>query len=254
MKAAIVLCAVLAAPGLQAWNCSHSKQIDQVLDLSGSDGLVIEAMAGDLEVSGYGGDDAVIRGKVCVSEEEWLAKANVVTSDGKLARISVDLPDTSGWSLTGSNYAYIDLELTVPDNIAVSVKDSSGDADISGLASLEVSDSSGDLKIQDIDGVVTVNDSSGDLEIEDIGGTVNIANDSSGDIEIRNVTGSVLIENDSSGSIYVSEVSDDVMVGRDSSGDITADGVGGSFTVRRDGSGDIRALNVEGEVDIPEKS
>lgn len=254
MKALIVLCAALAAPGLQAWNCSHSKQIDQVIDLSGSETLLIEAKAGELEVRGHASTDAVIRGTVCVSEESWLEQARVDTSDGREARISVDLPDTSGWSLTGNKYAYIDLELTVPDRVAVVVKDSSGDADISGLASLEVSDSSGDLEIRNIDGLVSVKDSSGDIEIEDILGNVEIANDSSGDIEIGHVTGSVLIDNDSSGGIYVSDVSDDVEIGRDSSGDITADGVGGNFTVRRDGSGRIRALNVEGEVDIPEKS
>lgn len=254
MKSLIVLCAVIAAPGLQAWNCSHTRQIDQVLDLSGSAELLIEAKAGDLEVRGHSGSDALIRGEVCVSKEEWLEKATVVTSEGRAARISVDLPETSGWSLTGGRYAYIDLEVTVPDSIAVTVKDSSGDADISGLASLDITDSSGDLEIRDIEGTVAVRDSSGDLDIEDIRGAVEIAHDSSGDIEIRNVTGNVNIEEDSSGSIYVSKVSDDVVVGRDSSGDITAEDVGGNFTVKRDGSGDIRALDIRGEIDIPAKS
>lgn len=254
MKRLIVLCAVLAAPALQAWNCSHSKPIDQVLDLSGSESLLIEAKAGDLEVHGASGEDAVIRGKVCVSDEDMLEKANVLLDGGKQALIAVELPDTSGWSLSGNHYAYIDLEVIVPDHMAVSVKDSSGDADISGLAAVDVMDSSGDLEIRDIDGPVGVSDSSGDLEIEGIRGNVDIANDSSGDIEIEDVTGSVFIGNDSSGGIYISGVSDDVVIDRDSSGDITADGVGGDFTVGRDGSGDIRALNIEGEVDIPEKS
>ena len=254
MRKSLWILALAFTPALQAWNCDHSKQIDEVLDLSGSDSLEINAVAGDLEVRAGGGNEAAIRGKVCVSDKEMLDEAVVETGGGSRAEITVVLPESSGWSLTGNNYAYMDLEVTVPDDIDVAVKDSSGDAEISGLASVSVQDSSGDLEISDIGGTVEVRDSSGDIEIEDILGDVLIANDSSGDMEIEHVTGSVLIENDSSGSIYVFDVSNDVTVERDSSGSITADGVGGNFTVLNDGSGDISSSDVKGMVDIPEKS
>lgn len=254
MKKTLWLCALFVTPSLQAWNCAHSKQIDEVLDLSGSDDVTVQAWAGDLEVRAGSGSEAVIRGKVCVSDEDMLDEATVSVEGGKHAKIAVELPETSGWSLTGNHYAYMDLKVELPDDIAVIVKDSSGDAEITGVAALSVSDSSGDLEIRDINGVVEVKDSSGDIEMEDIRGDVLVANDSSGDIEIEHVTGSVLIDNDSSGGIYISDVSDDVVVERDSSGDITADGVGGDFTVLRDGSGDIRAVNVTGKVSTPEKS
>lgn len=254
MKKSLWLCALLVTPAVHAWNCDHEKQINEVLDLSGSESLEINALAGDLEIRAGGGNEAAIRGKVCVSEKEWLEQAVVDTRGGKQAEITVVLPETSGWSLTGSNYAYMDLEVTVPDDIEVTVRDSSGDAEISGLAALSVTDSSGDLEIHDIAGPVEIRDSSGDIEVEDIQGDVLITSDSSGDIEIERVTGGVLIENDSSGGIYVNDVSDDVTVERDSSGDIAADGVGGNFTVLKDGSGSIRANDVQGEVDTPEKS
>lgn len=254
MNKSLWLCTLLVTPGLQAWNCEYEKQIDQVLDLSASKELAVQAAAGDLEIRSGEGDEAIIRGKVCTSKEEWLEKSVVVTEGGKRAEITVDLPETSGWSITGNNYAYMDLELTVPNHLAVDVKDSSGDADISGLASLNVSDSSGDLEIRDISGPVIIKDSSGDIELEDIEGDVTVASDSSGDIEGDRITGSVLVEHDSSGSIHFSEVGGDFTVERDSSGDIAADGVGGDFTVLRDGSGEIRAVNVTGKVDIPDNS
>ena len=254
MNKSLWLCALFITPSLQAWDCKYSKQIDEVLDLSGSEDVTVQAKAGDLEVRAGGGSEAVIRGTVCVSDEEWLEQSSVLTDGGKNAKIDVVLPDTSGWSLTGSNYAYMDVEIDLPDDIAVVVKDSSGDAKITGLAALDVTDSSGDLEIRDITGPVEVQDSSGDIEIEDIQGDVLIANDSSGDIEIEHVTGSVVVDNDSSGSIYAADISDDFTVERDSSGDITADGVGGDFTVMRDGSGDIRAKNVNGKVSTPENS
>ena len=254
MKTSLWLCALFITPSLQAWDCKYSKQIDQVLDLSDSEDVTIQAKSGDLDVRAGGGREALIRGTVCASKEEWLEQSAVLAKGGRSAEISVDLPSTSGWSITGSNYAYIDLVVEVPRDIAVTVKDSSGDAEISGLASLDVTDSSGDLEIRDIGGPVEVRDSSGDIEIEDIRGDVLIADDSSGDIEVERVTGSVVVDNDSSGSIYAADISDDFTVERDSSGDITADGVGGDFTVMRDGSGDIRAKNVNGKVSIPENS
>lgn len=252
MKKTVLLCALLASPSLMAWSCEYSKQIEENLDLSGSEHLVINALAGDLEVRGVKGDEAVIRGTVCVSEEEWLEESGLKTSGGDHAEITVELPNTSGWSWTGNRYAYIDLEVGVPSGIAVKANDSSGDAEFSGLAALSVKDSSGDLDIRDIGGAVVIEDSSGDIKVRGVKGDVTIPSDSSGDIEIESVTGNVLIERDSSGGIYIADVSEDVTVERDSSGDIEADGVGGDFTVQRDGSGSIRARNVTGAVSKPD--
>lgn len=252
MRKILVLSCFLIAPAVQAWDCKYEKVIDETLDLSGSESLRIAAAAGDLEVRGGSGSEALIRGKVCASKEEWLDEARIVTEGGRKAEIAVDLPEASGWSITGNNYAYMDLEVEVPRGIAVHVDDSSGDADISGLASLSVSDSSGDVEISDIEGDVSVKDSSGDIEIERVGGDVLIVNDSSGDVEIDGVDGSVRVEADSSGDLEFADVGVDVWVERDSSGDIVARGVGGNFTVDRDGSGEIRYSEVTGSVSIPD--
>lgn len=252
MRKILFLSCFLIAPAVQAWECKYEKVIDETLDLSGSESLRIAAKAGDLEVRGGSGNEALIRGKVCASKEEWLDEATIETEGGRNAEIAVDLPETSGWSLTGSNYTYMDLEVEVPRGIAVSVDDSSGDADISGLASVEVSDSSGDIEISDIEGDVSVKDSSGDIEVERVGGNVLVVNDSSGDVEIDGVDGSVRVEGDSSGDMEFTDIGRDVWVERDSSGDIVARGVGGDFTVDRDGSGEIRYSEVTGSVSIPD--
>ena len=255
MKNTLLIGLLLAAPAAQAWDCKYEKDIDQALDLAGSEELVVNAAAGDLEIRGDGaGDAAVIRGKLCVSEEGWLDEARVETLSGRRAEISVELPETSGWSLTGNRYAYLDLELHVPARMALDVRDSSGDAEISGVAAVRVSDSSGDLELENIDGPVVLKDSSGGIELADIRGDVTVESDSSGDIEGERITGNVLVERDSSGSIYFEGISGNVTVERDSSGDITARDVGGDFTVLRDGSGDIRAIDVRGKVEIPDES
>lgn len=250
MNKLLILSICLFSTSLQAWFCEYEKEIDQVLDLEGSKMLTILAGAGDLEIEG---DDnvsvATIRGKVCVSEEEWLDESRVDVNGGSNAEIVVELPEiNSSWSLMGSTYAYIDLEITVPDNLQLDIKDSSGDVEIEGVSTLTLKDSSGDVRIEDIEGSVTLNDSSGDLVLEDIEGDVTVDSDSSGDIRGRDVEGSVLVRRDSSGDIRFIDVSRDFTVERDSSGDITAKGVGGDFNVVADGSGDIVAKNVDGKI------
>lgn len=254
MKNRLLPLILLFPLSLQAFDCEYSKVIDQTLDLAASDELSIMAGAGDLRVNGIAGTrNAVIKGKVCSSKQEWLADSHVVTTEGLKAQILVELPDhQDGWSLMGQNYLYLDLELEVPDHLPLDVKDSSGDIDIAGVGALAVRDSSGDIDIEDTSGPVTVEDSSGDIELNDIRGQVTIQSDSSGDIRGSDIHGTVLVVSDSSGDISFRDIDENFIVERDSSGDISANRVGGDFRVERDSSGEIDARNVSGKVDIPD--
>jgi len=254
MKKFLLLSVCLVSSGLQAWDCEYEKNIDQTLDLGSAEELLVMAAAGDLEIIGVeDNESASIKGRVCVSKEEWLEESGVETQGGDPAEVRVVLPDTDGsWSLTGRTYAYLDLELEVPTSIALTVRDSSGDIDIENVAALDVQDSSGDIDIENAAGPVTLRDSSGEIQLSEIRGDVTIESDSSGDIQGKNVEGSVLVKSDSSGDISFSQVGEDYIVEKDSSGDIYAYEVAGDFRVLRDGSGDIDSRNVHGEVDIPQ--
>lgn len=253
MRKTILIFAVLMAPALQAWECKYEKSIDQELDLAGSETLKVLASAGELDIKATSGDTARITGKVCVSDEDWLEDSGVSAKGGRNAEIAVQLPNAnSGWGR--NSYASLDLELEVPEGLALDVKDSSGELSIEGVSSVVVHDSSGDIEIVDVQGNVSLNDSSGDIDLERIGGNVTVVSDSSGDIRGDSVEGTVLVMKDSSGNIRFTDVGQDFIVERDSSGNITAKGVGGDFRVLRDGSGDIHASNVSGEVETPDKS
>lgn len=253
MNKILFLTFCLFSTGLQAWNCKYEKEIDQTLVLEGSEVLTILAGAGDLVVRGERDlTEATIRGRVCASNREWLDESRVDTVHGKHAEIVVELPDLShSWSMMGNDYASVDLEISVPANLRLDIKDSSGDVEIVGVGSLSLRDSSGDARLEDIGGSVMLNDSSGDLVLEDIAGDVTVDADSSGEIRGRNVEGSVLVRRDSSGDIRFSDVGGDFTVEKDSSGDITAEGVGGDFNVEADGSGNIVATNVNGKILTP---
>ena len=232
--------------------CKYEKEIDLTLDLSDSDVLLITAAAGDLDVQGVSGSDkAVIHGKVCVSKQAWLDDAEIKTMSGKQAHIIVNLPDSSGgWSLMGNNYATLDLEIKLPRDIALEVKDSSGDASFRHIAAMELQDSSGDIEIVDATGPLSIKDSSGDIEVEQVNADVSIR-DSSGDIEVEQVAGNFTIEADSSGDIRATDIDGTVLVKKDSSGDISVKSVGGDFRVLADGSGSIYSHDVKGEVETP---
>ena len=255
MNKYLALFAVIAAGSAQAWDCKYEKDLDVSLNLAGSERLSIDAAAGDLEIYGAEGvTEARARGRVCASEEEWLDGAEIFTEGGRNARIAVVLPKAdSGWSLMGNRYVYMDLKIDVPADIALDVRDSSGDIDIEGTGAVALQDSSGDIDIEGVRGAVELEDSSGDIDLLAIDGDVTVQSDSSGDIYGRDIQGSVLVVRDSSGEIRFADGRDDFVAERDSSGDIVADGIGGDFRVGRDGSGDIDSNDVRGSVDIPDR-
>ena len=149
MKKWFLLLAVLAAGSAQAWGCKYEKNIDVTLDLAGSDQLAIRSGAGDLRITGHADStEARVRGKLCASKEKWLEGSGVVTEGGTRASIASSLPDiNSGWSLLGSNYLYLDLDIEVPAGLALEVHDSSGDMELHGTGSARIRDSSGDIKV-----------------------------------------------------------------------------------------------------------
>jgi len=250
---ACLISALLFSGGLQADDCKFEKTIDMTLDLSASDSLSVIARAGRLTITGNADtDEAAITGTVCVSKEAWLDESGIETRGGSAATIEVKLPNIdSVWSFTGKRYARLDLELLVPEDLKLDVKDSSGSMDLNGVGAVNVKDGSGSIDIVNAHGPVSVEDSSGSISLVDIKGDVTIVSDSSGSIEGRNIEGFVLVKKDSSGSIHFKDVAGDFIVERDSSGSIVAERVGGDFKVLKDSSGGIRYTDVAGEVSIP---
>jgi DUF4097 and DUF4098 domain-containing protein YvlB len=252
-------------------DCAFRADRNAGVDTGGVVKIVIRAGAGDLKVHGNADARRIdARGEACAGKQELLEQAQVsVRREGNVVYVDTRLPqDKEGWSWGRNEYAYIDLDVTLPANLAVEATDSSGDATFEDLKSLTLQDSSGDLTLARIAGAVDVNDSSGDLEIENAGSVrvndssgdididdvrtdVVVENDSSGDIQVAKVDGSVTIEQDSSGGIRVEDVRGSVTVDNDSSGDIYAGRVKGDFTVKNDSSGSIGHTAIGGKISVP---
>jgi hypothetical protein len=252
-------------------DCKFTAERTGQLAIAGAKRIAITARAGDLDVRGRkGATEVAARGKACASDQKLLDLIRIdLRLDGEVLHIDALMPDIEADDAPRNAAATLDLKLEVPDNLPVELIDSSGDAEIDGIASLDMTDSSGDLRISRVAGDLELRDSSGDVRIDEIGKNVRLE-DSSGDVNIEDAHGDVLITADGSGELVLERIERNVTVERDGSGDIhiaqvkgnariDSDGsgevdvrdVGGSFTLGGKGSGQVHVAEVKGEVLIP---
>jgi hypothetical protein len=274
MQLALILIVAALTSTARANECEHSAERKGQMDAAGAKRIEIKARAGNLRVTGEKGGGVVASGMACASSEKILDGIQLqVRRDGDGLLVEVVMPDretmdSAGGGLFGSNYASLDLTVRVPDDVAMVITDSSGDAEITRVASADVTDSSGDLRIRDVPGNLRVRDSSGeitlrniggnlelqdssgDVRVSDVSGSVEVTVDSSGDLDIERVKRDVVIEQDSSGTIMIADVDGSVRIDHDGSGDIDVRRVKGKFTVGSKGSGDVREADIGGGVDI----
>lgn len=256
MKRMLVALALTAAGDASAalWGdrCEYEGLRESSADLEGVTAVEVFALAGELEIRGEAGLSEIrVQGHACADSQEVLDQIQLgARREGDHFLVAAEMPDREAHPEWEDATALLDLEVRVPAGMALIVSDSSGSMVIKRVASLQLSDSSGDVDVEDVPGVVlVVRDSSGDLRLSRVG-EVTIELDSSGEIEIDSAD-SVTIGVDSSGDIRVSDVAGDVTVGVDTSGGIRATRVGGSLTVGSDTSGDIVTRHVKGAVNLP---
>ncbi len=268
----LVAAASLAA---RADECEYTAPRSASVDTAGAKRIEISARAGSLSIDGVKGAKGIeASGRACVSEEKFLDDVRLEgRREGDVAYLEVIMPDTEKVMSFGFKdiYATLDLRVRVPDDIPVVAIDSSGEAEVRNLAALRMTDSSGELRISDVRGDVSVRDSSGELWLRNIGGNldlsdssgdveidgverdVNVEVDSSGNLEIEHVKGSVRIDQDSSGDIGIADVGGEVRIDRDSSGSVDVRRVGGDFSLGAKGSGSVQVAEVKGKVDVPNR-
>ena len=247
-------CFLVPPPAAAAEGCRSHTERAAAADAAGLASVEIFARAGELEVRGRSDAREIsARGDGCASRDDMLGAMDIVLRrvDDRL-QILVEMPDVTGETKRAwrNEYAVMDLRVDLPDTIPVIVHDSSGGMVLHNLAAVEVTDSSGDIEIDQVAGPVLVTqDSSGGIEIRGAG-AVTIQIDSSGEIFVEDAD-SVTIANDTSGDITLRRIQGNVLIGNDSSGGISVRDVGGSLIVENDTSGGIRYRDVAGAVSLP---
>ena len=272
----VVVCLILsllAGSAFAAFPCSYTAERKLDIDPAGLHSLAFKLGSSDLQVRGVTGLAKIeVRGKACASEEAKLVGLTVDQSRaGDRVTLTPNQANEQTFSLFGSNYAYIDLEVRVPATLAIEVKANSGDANIADVAALDFDSHSGDLIVHHVNGEVAVEVHSGDIKADDIGGLevrrsgsgdvratqvhgqIKVGHVGSGDLGFDDVAKSVQVESVGSGDVSVNRAGGDVVIGSIGSGDINVDGVGGDFVVRKAGSSDIHHHGVKGKVDVPRR-
>lgn len=163
----------------------------------------IDAGAGSLTLTGNDAANVIqVRAEIYqTSANDDYTLTLELQEDGQ-ARLVADAASSIGG---GSDR--IDLSITVPERIHLTVRDGSGSIRIDRLTgNLKIDDGSGSIRVADIEGNVTIEDGSGSISVTQITGDVSI-DDGSGSITVMDAGGKVKIE-DGSGSIDVDGAAD----------------------------------------------
>ncbi len=197
--------------------------------------LTIDAGAGFLKVEGREGQTTVeVKARVVVEGvrdrelEDFISdKVELyLRQDGDGAKLKAVVRNRSWFSF--GREAYIDLTVTVPKTL-----------------NLSIDDGSGSLEVRSLQGNVDINDGSGSMIVERIQGNLRIE-DGSGEIEVREVTGDVQVD-DGSGSMSMKQIGGSLTID-DGSGHISIDGVEKDVHLRSTGSGGETLRNIKGRV------
>jgi len=200
-------------------DCAHEEILDINLPAADVARLDIEAGTGSLQVRGESTDGQIhLHGRVCASRKSLLEGVALRHSlrDGTQF-IETIIPDTDSTFWT-SHYLRLDLTVTLPAGLPVSIDDGSGEVQVSGTGALSLEDGSGSTSIDGVQGDVRVRDGSGDLRISQVTGNVEVK-DGSGALFIAHVQGRVDIR-DGSGGIDVQDVAAEVTIHEAGSGSV----------------------------------
>ncbi|MET0655287.1 MAG: DUF4097 family beta strand repeat-containing protein [Pseudoxanthomonas sp.] len=230
--------------------CKHSQPRDLKLDLAGVKAVVFDIANNDLKVDASPGARATVSGKACASEEKYLQQLTLSQHKaGDKLYVTARREGFASGIFLGSNYSYLKLSATLPDDIMVQLRVGSGDAVVSGASVLSADVGSGDVEARHIRGLVAATVGSGDIALEDIG-SLHVVSVASGDLSAKKVRGPARIGKISSGDFELRGAQGDVEIGAVGSGDASVSDVSGSVRVASLGSGDVDVRDIRGDLSV----
>lgn len=242
---ALTACVVHVGDDVQAAELSKEHQ-QLTLDAKGLASLMATTGAGDITIIGDPNATQIVvdadlyyenRADLTLTLEHQGNEARLV-AEATQSRISV------GWNSS----PYIDLTVRMPAALALTLDDGSGDASVTGLSNqIKVEDGSGELTI-DGGRDVRISDGSGDVALQHIQGELHVV-DGSGDLHISDVKGAVVVS-DGSGDMLISRVG--AVRIDDGSGDISVTDAD-SLVVDESGSGDLSYSQIRGQIQTDEE-
>lgn len=245
-----VVMAMFAVSLSHAGSHDYTETRNLELDASGLAEVFVDAGAGALVVNGVeDSNEILVAATIVVGEGDAEEARELIEKrlrlelerDGDRAELKSDF--SSGWGRDID--AFVDLEISMPARLMLSIDDGSGPITVQNVAGMvAVDDGSGSIDLGNT-GDVEIDDGSGSITLQNIG-AVEI-DDGSGSITITGAAGDVYVE-DGSGPIDIRGVRGSVTVD-DGSGDIEIDDVELDLLIEEAGSGSLRYSNVRGSVE-----
>ncbi|MGH9508639.1 MAG: DUF4097 family beta strand repeat-containing protein [Terriglobales bacterium] len=260
------------ASNLTAFAAPRRKTYPMNVPAPGATSIVFDLEEGDFVLRG---DPAATEVRMQVSiDRAWIFKLGEEGILKRLIKISgegtpeltirTDIPRAiSNW---GRAQYPIDFEVVVPAGARLTLRDSSGVIEVSGMQGpVEIDDGSGTLSVRQLAGPLRVRKESGDVRIEDVAGATTIHSRSGqmklrrlGDLTIEASEGNVDLSaaasariQNAGGNLNLTDIRGDLVID-DDSGEIVITDAPGRVVVRDD-SGQIRITRA-GQVEISDTS
>lgn len=233
-------------------SCRYSAPRNATLDAAGLKVLAVEIGPDELDIHGDpGAARIVVHGTACASNPERLKDLAIATARHGDAASIVAHDGDHGIHIVffSESYAYLKLDISVPQALAVKLAMGSGDAKAHALASLDATVGSGDLSVNVLAGAFALKLGSGDVDATTIG-SLAVTSVGSGDLVVHGVRGDARVGALGSGDLGLNDVGGKVAIGSVASGDAKLARVGGSLKVDSVGSGSLVAHGVKGDIAI----
>ena len=251
----LALAIAIAAPAIAAEdNCKHTEPRQLDLDIGDAKAVVFDVASHDLKLVARSGNHHGLRGRACASDAKLLPQLSVTQRrEGDKLVVLLRREGRSQSIFFSKNYAYLELDGSVPDNMPVQLKVGSGDAEVRGAAIVSADVGSGDVEVDGAGSLKGISIGSGDAQARHVRGPVSIGTIGSGDFDLEDGQGRVEIESIGSGDAELSRIGGDVVIGSVGSGNVGAREVRGGLSVRSVGSGSIDHSGVAGTVSLPRR-
>lgn len=253
MRPAFALLLLLAPLAAHANDrCQFQAPRHLTADLADVRGVRIEVNSYSLHLTGAnGGKGLTLDGRACASSQELLDTLTVNQErDGDQLVLKLGGERHLSFSLFGSSSTDLDVNVSVPSSLPVTVEVGSGDADVNGIAQLDSHVGSGDLHVRRVAGRFATSVGSGDVDGGEVG-SLELGSVGSGDFKLSGIKGDARIGSIGSGDVSLSNVGGSVHADTLGSGDLNVDDVAGDFQLGAKGSGDVNHHGVKGKVSVP---
>ncbi len=252
---------------------NYDRDFSRTIPFKAGQRLEIEHSQGALHIGTHAQPDVQVRAKISVSSSDVEGAQKfgegitvTVEDTGSAIVVRTKYPEKQ-WHFIGSghiSYA-VDLDITMPETMALTARNKFGDLDVVRLKApavlvnangrLSLTDGAGRQRLENAFGTITVDRNAGEVEISGSNGAVTATaidgplsiRNRFGAIQARHVKGAVTI-NSSNGDVLVEDAGAAASV-TNSFGRVDVRGAGGAVEVRNS-NGSIRVTEVKASVDL----